>query len=296
MMQSPKLATKMEPSEKAYPETLDNVDKMKTWLYDNIHGLAGYRKSANTAQFKNPLVVVYYDVDYVKNPKGSNYWRNRVIKAAKELSEQGKKIQFAVSSSSEMSHELSEYGLTPPTDKPVVAGRDADDQKFVLSGEFSIEALQKFAVDLLEGKLEPHMKSEPVPTSLDGHVQVLVAKNFKEIVDDETKDVLIEFYAPWCGHCKTLAPKYEELAEMLKDEKDIVIAKMDATANDVPKIYDVKGFPTLYWSPKGAKKNPKRYEGGREVDDFMKYIAKEATDPLSGYDRNGKKQKKKTEL
>ncbi len=43
-------------------------------------------------------------------------------------------------------------------------------------------------------------------------VQVVVAKNFREIVDQD-KDVLIEFYAPWCGHCKQLAPKYDELAE-----------------------------------------------------------------------------------
>ena len=44
-------------------------------------------------------------------------------------------------------------------------------------------------------------------------LQVLVGENFDEIVNDENKDVLIEFYAPWCGHCKSLAPKYEELGE-----------------------------------------------------------------------------------
>ena len=43
--------------------------------------------------------------------------------------------------------------------------------------------------------------------------QVVVGKNFNDIVNDESKDVLIEFYAPWCGHCKALAPKYEELGE-----------------------------------------------------------------------------------
>ena len=74
---------------------------------------------------------------------------------------------------------------------------------------------------------------------------MLVAKNFDEIVNDETKDVLIEFYAPWCGHCKNLAPVYDEVAAYLKDESDIVIAKMDATANDVPAPYQVSGCVLL---------------------------------------------------
>lgn len=44
-------------------------------------------------------------------------------------------------------------------------------------------------------------------------MQTVVAKNFDDIVNDPERDVLIEFYAPWCGHCKQLEPKYVELGE-----------------------------------------------------------------------------------
>ncbi|NXD25526.1 PDIA3 isomerase, partial [Spelaeornis formosus] len=72
--------------------------------------------------------------------------------------------------------------------------------------------------------------SEPIPESNEGPVKVVVAENFDDIVNEEDKDVLIEFYAPWCGHCKNLEPKYKELGEKLSKDPNIVIAKMDATA------------------------------------------------------------------
>lgn len=103
------------------------------------------------------------------------------------------------------------------------------------------------------------MKSEPIPDSNDEPVKIAVAKNFEEVVTNNGKDTLIEFYAPWCGHCKKLSPIYDELAEKLKDE-DVAIVKMDATANDVPPHFEVRGFPTLYWLNKDAKDAPVRYE------------------------------------
>lgn len=76
-------------------------------------------------------------------------------------------------------------------------------------------------------------------------------------------------------------------------DEDVEIVKMDATANDVPPQFNVRGFPTLFWLPKGSKQ-PKTYEGGRELDDFVKYIAENASDELKSFDRKGKA--KKSEL
>ena len=59
-----------------------------------------------------------------------------------------------------------------------------------------------FVQDFVDGKIEPSIKSEPIPESQEGPVVVVVAHNYADNVMDDEKDVLIEYYAPWCGHCK----------------------------------------------------------------------------------------------
>lgn len=290
LFRSPQLANKFEPDFVKFPGK--TVDELTDFVKANLHGLVGFRTRESAQEFKNPLVVAYYGVDYAKNPKGTNYWRNRVLKVAKEF--EGK-LNFAISSKDDFQHELNEYGYDYTGDKPVILARGEKAEKYILKEEFNVENLLQFSKDLLAGKLEPYIKSEPIPESNDAPVKVAVAKNFEELVIDNGKDTLIEFYAPWCGHCKKLTPIFDEVAEKLKNE-DVVLAKLDATANDVPPTFDVRGFPTLYWLPKDSKSSPVRYEGGREVNDFIEYIAKHATTELKSLDRSGKPKAGKTEL
>ena len=48
-------------------------------------------------------------------------------------------------------------------------------------------------------------------------------------------DVFLKMYAPWCGHCKSMAPAWEEFAESLKDDDSVIVGEFDATSNDVGK-------------------------------------------------------------
>jgi len=108
------------------------------------------------------------------------------------------------------------------------------------------------------------------------NVQVLTDSNFDKIVLDGSKDVLVEFYAPWCGHCKHLAPVWEKLATAFDNDANVVIANIDADKyRDIGGRYDVSGFPTIKFFPKGDK-TPVAYEGGRELGDFVTYINEKA--------------------
>ncbi|KAG5849092.1 hypothetical protein ANANG_G00106360 [Anguilla anguilla] len=298
LFRPPRLSNKFEESSVQFSEDKTTSGKIKKFIQDNIFGMCAHMTEDNKDQLKGKdLLVAYYDVDYEKNPKGSNYWRNRVMKVAKSFLDQGKNLAFAVASKNSFSHDLSELGLDGSSGEvPVVGIRTSKGDKYVMQEEFSRDgkALERFLQDYFDGKLKRYLKSEPIPESNDGPVKVLVAENFDEIVNDDSKDVLIEFYAPWCGHCKSLEPKYKELGEKLMDDPNIVIAKMDATANDVPSPYEVRGFPTIYFSPAGKKQSPKRYEGGREVSDFISYLKKEAAHPPVVIEE--KKSKKKSEL
>jgi len=141
--------------------------------------------------------------------------------------------------------------------------------------EITLDTIDSFVKDFVDGKIDPSIKSEPIPESQDSPVHVVVAHTYNDIVLDDSKDVLIEFYAPWCGHCKALAPKYEELAAFYFNDPDlskkVIIAKVDATANDVPD--EIQGFPTIKLYPAGAKDSPVTYSGSRSIEDLAKFIA-----------------------
>ena len=92
----------------------------------------------------------------------------------------------------------------------------------------------------------------------------LTEENFKEKTDG--KKVMLKFYAPWCGHCKRLAPVWDEFAE----QTNVLVGKVDCTVHkDLCQKHGVQGYPTLKYS-NGYGFNT--YEKGRDLEALLKFV------------------------
>lgn len=110
--------------------------------------------------------------------------------------------------------------------------------------------------------------------SVEDGVYVLNDENFEDFID-KNENVLVEFYAPWCTHCKTLAPIYSEAALSLADK--VPLAKVDATEQKViAKRFGVKGYPTLIFFKNGQQVE---YNGGRTKETIVNWVLKKSGSP-----------------
>uniref|UniRef100_A0A453C0R5 Protein disulfide-isomerase n=1 Tax=Aegilops tauschii subsp. strangulata TaxID=200361 RepID=A0A453C0R5_AEGTS len=197
-------------------------------------------------------------------------FKSQMHEAARQLS--GNNISFLIGDVSTADRAFEYFGLKE-SDVPLLLVL-ASTGKYLnptMEPDQLIPWMKQYIVEY--GNLTPYVKSEPIPKVNDQPVKVVVADNIDEIVFNSGKNVLLEFYAPWCGHCRKLAPILEEVAVSLQDDEDVVIAKMDGTANDIPTDFAVEGYPALYfYSSSGG--DLLTYDGQRTAKELISFIKK----------------------
>jgi len=117
----------------------------------------------------------------------------------------------------------------------------------------------------------------------DEDVIVLTDDIFEEQVFKSEEAWMIEFYAPWCGHCKKLEPEWNVLAKKVKGQ--VKIAKLDSTANTkISSKYGISGYPTIKFFPAGKKNDNlvEDYSGSRDATTMGNWVLekKEMSQPL----------------
>jgi len=144
--------------------------------------------------------------------------------------------------------------------------------KYVHSGALSADAIAAFASDATAGKATVHLRSQPPPESAGGSGAPveLVGSTFAQVAHDSSKDVLVQFYAPTCGHCNKLKPVYASVAAHFADDADMVVAQMDASANDILGL-EPEGYPTILLYLKGNKRGIE-YDGSRDAHDLIQFV------------------------
>ena len=270
-----------EVKEKAIDEFIDKYSSPKVMKFDEKAAQIIFGKSL-------PAIMLYASE---KSDKWSEY-QKLMISVSEKL---GGKLKVVLTDIKEgMAARLAEYIGIKENELPSVRIADTrgDFKKYNMEGEINEKNILKFVEDWENKKLKPHLKTAEEPKENNGDVFVVVGKTFQKEVIDNDKDVMLLFYAPWCGHCKALHPKYEEVAKKLKEKNPkLRLAKIDATENEVESV-TISGFPTVKFYPGNKKdKAPLDYNGDRSVDDIIKFIKTNAATKII-YEEEKKEEKK----
>lgn len=148
------------------------------------------------------------------------------------------------------------FDINLSKDIPMIAAHQpSNDHKFKSSriDMSDLTTLENFVSGVMSGSVLKVLKSEPIPKVNEDSVLKAVGNTVLDIVNNESKDVLLMVYTPWCANCRKVLPAVEMLSRAVSAEPRIVIARIDASLNDIPSSWEVKSYPTLLWFPKKEK-------------------------------------------
>ncbi|XVE60312.1 hypothetical protein DITRI_Ditri05aG0118500 [Diplodiscus trichospermus] len=230
----------------------------------------------NTDPINHPFVIKFFNSPNVKamlfanfSGEGVESFKSKYREVAEQYRGQG--IGFLLGDV-EASQAAFQYFGVQESQVPLIIIQNTDGKKY-LKANLEADQIAPWVKDYKEGKVRAYVKSEPIPEKNDEPVKVVVADTLEDMVFKSGKNVLLEFYAPWCGHCKNLAPILDEVAVHYEKDADVLIAKLDATSNDIAdENFDVRGYPTVYFRSSSGNITP--YDGNRTKEDIIEFIEK----------------------
>ncbi len=283
-----------------YPSTIINTKSLKSFLWKAAPNLVGVLGTSTQVLYNHvslPLVIVFGDYDMKSDHSAHKYLTNRALKVAEKYKD---KMVFAVASVRDLSERwITDFELLEEIEKSnkersgiaVGMGIIHDRQTWSKSPmiKFSPDSLTEYVEDFLGGKLGKGLEFNPpgAPSDEDGEdgapgmgTEEVTTANYDSIIRDGTKDVLLEVYAPWCGHCRSLASEYQQVAEHFGDDDGVTIASMDGTTHPPPADIagDIQGYPTILFFPavtKGEREGALlNYDGERTSNEIISYVQK----------------------
>jgi len=236
--------------------------------------------------------ILYVSVKSNPNSKEAKAVEEALREAARTSKVMRKKMVAVLAKEDSLVSQRLDKTLNVPEDEifvrimvPPGGNRNNDPKKFKLKGVITAQSISTFTQNFVDGKIYEYVKSEPIiePEYMDpDDAVILVGDNFKQTVLDKEKDVFVDLFAPWCGHCIKLNPIWKNLYQELRHVPTLTIAKMSMTENEQD-LYPIQGYPTILLFRAGAKSRPLEYNGERTVNGFVHFLLRNCKIP---FDRN----------
>ncbi|XP_053711088.1 protein disulfide-isomerase isoform X2 [Synchiropus splendidus] len=172
---------------------------------------------------------------------------------------------------------LMEYFRVRPFDAPHVRLVNLTDHMtyHLPTDTLDVATIKTFCRSYLDGEAKPKLQSQPIPDGWEQQpVKELVGSTLEKVAFQPNKTVFVLFYLPYGKESGSLFPLWEELAATFKDQEDVVIARIDASANEVDLTMQ-QSYPWLCLFPALYSERVVLYSGKKELKDLVQFIHRE---------------------